>query len=36
VGRAPEQVDSFIREVIDPLRRTHDDALRRDAGEVKV
>jgi adenylosuccinate lyase len=36
VGRAPEQVDSFVREVIEPLRRQHADALRRDAGEVKV
>ncbi|HEX7378166.1 MAG TPA: lyase family protein, partial [Pirellulales bacterium] len=33
VGRAPEQVDEFLDEVIEPIRRRHSDRL---AGEAEV
>ncbi|RPI89535.1 MAG: adenylosuccinate lyase [Planctomycetaceae bacterium] len=36
VGRAPQQVDRFVSEVIDPIRRQHGSALQRGAGEVRV
>jgi len=36
VGRAPQQVDSFVHEVIEPIRHKYAAALKRDAGEVKV
>lgn len=35
VGPAPEQVDEFIREVIDPMRRKHPAACGL-SGEVQV
>ncbi len=35
VGRAPEQVDEFLAEVIDPIRSRHPDALATDA-DVRV
>jgi adenylosuccinate lyase len=35
VGRAPEQVDQFIAEVVEPIRRRYADAARLSA-EVKV
>lgn len=36
VGRAPQQVDQFLAEVIEPIRTRYSRALRQDAGEVKV
>ena len=35
VGRAPEQVDEFLAEVIEPIRRKYPDALCQEA-EVRV
>ena len=35
VGRAPEQVDDFVAEVVEPIRRRHADHLRM-RGEVRV
>ena len=32
VGRAPEQVDRFVGEVVDPIRARYADALRMEAG----
>lgn len=32
IGRAPEQVDQFVSEVVQPIRRTHRQALTTDAG----
>ena len=32
VGRAPQQVDAFIRQFVTPIRRKHRRALGRDAG----
>ncbi|MFM7162577.1 MAG: adenylosuccinate lyase [Planctomycetaceae bacterium] len=36
VGRAPQQVEQFVAEVVEPIRARHAQALQRDAGEVKV
>ncbi|MSR56755.1 MAG: adenylosuccinate lyase [Planctomycetaceae bacterium] len=36
VGRAPEQVDSFVAQVIEPIRAKYSAALTSDAGEVRV
>ena len=35
VGRAPEQVDEFIRDVVEPIRRRHAEALEGEA-ELRV
>jgi len=35
VGRAPQQVDEFLREVVEPIRRKYPDALGA-SGEVRV
>ncbi|MBI5761171.1 MAG: adenylosuccinate lyase [Planctomycetales bacterium] len=36
VGRAPEQVDAFVKNIIDPIRRQHADTLSRQAEQVRV
>jgi adenylosuccinate lyase len=36
VGRAPEQVDRFIHDVVDPIRRRYADDLGRQAEELHV
>lgn len=36
VGRAPEQVDAFITDVIEPIRRRYPAALKGDPGQVRV
>jgi adenylosuccinate lyase len=36
VGRAPEQVDAFIREVVDPIRARYAEALQVAAEQVRV
>ena len=36
VGRAPQQVEQFVAEVVEPIRARYASALQRDAGEVKV
>lgn len=36
VGRAPEQVDEFLAEVVEPLLARHGAAAGADAGEVRV
>jgi adenylosuccinate lyase len=36
VGRAPEQVDAFVSEIVDPIRRKYPEALKADAGQVRV
>lgn len=36
VGRAPEQVDSFLREVVRPVRERYSSALRRETDDLKV
>lgn len=36
IGRSPQQVDSFVEEVIDPIRKRFVSALSQDAGEVRV
>ncbi len=36
VGRAPEQVDRFIQDVIEPIRRRYPTDLGRDADELHV
>lgn len=36
VGRAPQQVETFVRDVIEPIRQRHSRALERDAGQVRV
>lgn len=33
VGRAPEQVEEFVRDVIDPIRKTHASALKTSRSE---
>jgi adenylosuccinate lyase len=35
VGRAPEQVDEFIRDIVEPIRRRHAEALEGEA-ELRV
>ena len=36
VGRAPEQVDAFVNNIIDPIRRQHADTVRQEAEQVRV
>lgn len=36
VGRAPEQVDAFIRDVIGPIRSRYSDELNRPSEELRV
>ncbi len=36
IGRAPEQVDAFLSQVVEPIRSRYGDDLRGDAGEVRV
>lgn len=36
VGRAPEQVDAFIAEIIDPIRQRYASELNRSADELRV
>lgn len=36
VGRAPEQVDAFIRDVVDPIRAKYADALTAPGEQVRV
>jgi len=36
VGRAPEQVDSFIAEIIEPIRQRYSSELNRSADELRV
>lgn len=36
IGRAPEQVDAFVRDVVEPIRRTYVDDLGGDADELRV
>jgi adenylosuccinate lyase len=36
VGRAPEQVDAFIADVVEPIRRRYPAALEVDPGQVRV
>ena len=36
IGRAPEQVDGFIRDVIEPIRRRYADDLNREVEELHV
>jgi hypothetical protein len=35
VGRAPEQVDAFVANIIDPIRRQHADTHRQEAEQVQ-
>jgi adenylosuccinate lyase len=36
VGRAPQQVDAFVRDVVDPIRRKYASALTGSAEQVRV
>ena len=36
IGRAPEQVDAFIAEIIEPVRQKYQDALQQSAEDLKV
>ena len=36
VGRAPEQVDAFINDIVEPIRRKYATALGRDAEQLRV
>jgi adenylosuccinate lyase len=36
IGRAPQQVDEFLAEVIAPIRERYRDALQDEAGELRV
>lgn len=36
VGRAPEQVDRFIAEAVEPIRERYADTLSREAAELRV
>jgi adenylosuccinate lyase len=36
VGRAPEQVDAFVRDIVGPIRSKHASDLKAVAGEVRV
>ncbi len=36
IGRAPEQVDAFVREIVDPIRSKYPGGVTRDAGQVNV
>ena len=36
IGRAPEQVDEFVREIVDPIRSRYADALTAGQDELRV
>jgi adenylosuccinate lyase len=37
VGRAPEQVDAFVRDCVEPIRKQYREVLERPVeGEVRV
>ena len=36
VGRAPEQVDAFINDIVEPIRRKYAAALGREAEQLRV
>ena len=36
IGRAPEQVDRFIQEIIEPIRQRYAAELNRDVEDLKV
>ncbi|MDL1948488.1 adenylosuccinate lyase, partial [Acidobacteria bacterium ACD] len=36
VGRAPDQVDAFLREEVDPILAAHPEALSAEGVEVRV
>lgn len=36
IGRAPQQVDSFVSEVIEPIRKKYPQALTAETGQVRV
>ena len=36
IGRAPQQVDDFIRDVVTPIRERYADALSAELEEVRV
>jgi adenylosuccinate lyase len=36
VGRAPEQVDRFIQQIVEPIRKRHADALRATSADLRV
>lgn len=36
VGRAPEQVDAFVRDIIDPIRSRYSDILNQSAEDLRV
>ena len=36
IGRAPEQVDAFIADIVDPIRQRHAESLGKVADDVKV
>jgi adenylosuccinate lyase len=36
VGRAPEQVDRFVEQVVEPIRARYESALRQDATQLRV
>ena len=36
VGRAPEQVDRFIQDVIEPIRQRYPDDLKQSVDELHV
>jgi adenylosuccinate lyase len=36
IGRAPQQVDAFVKDVVEPIRVRYRDDLGQDAGEVTV
>lgn len=36
IGRAPEQVDAFIADVVEPIRQRYSDDLNRSGGDVRV
>ena len=36
VGRAPEQIDAFIKDIVEPIRSKHAVALARDAEQLRV
>src|SRR5262249_27527005 len=36
VGRAPEQVDTFVSDFVDPIRTQYGDLLRRKSDELRV
>ena len=36
IGRAPEQVDDFVAQVVEPIRERYPQALSAEAGDVSV